>query len=268
MASLSKLVIAIKSGGEMGSAIAWRLYQARMRRMLILETPHPLAVRRTVSFCEAVHDGECEVEGVRGVRVDSLDQIEDTWTAGSLPILVDPTWGSLATFGPDVLVDAIIAKRNLGTQIADAPLVIALGPGFEAGKDTHLVVETNRGHDLGRVITQGPAAPNTSTPGSINGYAGERVLRAPVEGKLTWTHALGDLVEAGEILGDVAGVPLTAAIPGLLRGQIRARNHVPRGLKLGDIDPRGDRSFLYTISDKGRALGGAVLECIMRNYNT
>lgn len=268
MTSLNKRVIAIKSGGEMGSAIAWRLYQARMRRMVILETPHPLAVRRTVSFCEAVHDGECEVEGVRGVRVDNLDQIESAWAAGKLPVLVDPAWSSLTTISPDVLVDAIIAKRNLGTRLTDAPLVIALGPGFEAGKDVHMVVETNRGHDLGRVIIHGAAAPNTSTPGSTNGYAGERVLRAPVEGKLTWTRVLGDLVEAGEILGDVAGEQITAAISGLLRGQIRAAGHVARGLKLGDIDPRGDLSFLHTISDKGRALGGAVLECIMREYNT
>lgn len=267
MPSLCKRVVAIKSGGEMGSAIAWRLYQAQMRRIVILETPHPLAVRRTVSFCEAVHDGESKVEGVRGIRVDSPDQIEEVWAKGSLPVLVDPAWASLAAISPDVLVDAIIAKRNLGTRIIDAPLTIALGPGFEAGKDVHLVVETNRGHDRGRIITHGTATPNTSTPGSTQGPAGEWLLRAPAPGRLTWNCALGDLVEAGKILGDVDGAPIVAAISGLLRGQIRPSVQVPKNLKIGDIDPQGEPAFLHTISAKGLALGGAVLEGILRVYN-
>lgn len=267
MPDLYKRVIAIKSGGEMGSAVAWRLYQARMRRIVILETPHPLAVRRTVSFCEAVHDGESEVEGVRGVRVDKAEQIEAVWAQGNLPVLVDPAWSSLAAISPDVLVDAIIAKRNLGTGLADAPLVIALGPGFEAGKDVHLVVETNRGHDRGRIITHGMAAPNTSTPGSTQGYAKEWLLRAPAPGKLTWHCTLGDQVDAGKILGDVDGEPIIAGVSGLLRGQIRATDQVPKNLKIGDIDPESDPSFLHSISAKGLALGGAVLEGILRVYN-
>lgn len=265
--NLNERVIAIKSGGEMASAIVWRLYHARLRRIVILETKHPLAVRRTVSFCEAVHDGSCMVEDVRGVRVDGPEGIEAAWAAGDIPVLVDPAWDSLRVIRPDALVDAIIAKRNLGTSVHDAPLVVGLGPGFEAGKDAHLVVETNRGHDLGRIITHGAAAPNTGIPGTIGGFSKERVLRAPVPGKLVWDCALGDLVEKGQVLGRVDGVPVAAEISGLLRGQIRPNGHVPLGLKLGDIDPRGDLSYLHTISDKGRALGGAVLECIMRAFN-
>ncbi|GAB6112781.1 selenium-dependent molybdenum cofactor biosynthesis protein YqeB [Desulfomicrobium salsuginis] len=265
--NLNERVIAIKSGGEMASAIVWRLYHARLRRIVILETKHPLAVRRTVSFCEAVHDGACMVEDVRGVRIDGPEQIEAAWAAGDVPILVDPEWRSLDAIRPDVLVDAIIAKRNLGTSVHDAPLVVGLGPGFEAGKDAHLVVETNRGHDLGRIITQGAAAPNTGIPGTIGGFSKERVLRAPVPGKLVWDCSLGDLVKKGQVLGRVDGSPVTAEISGLLRGQIRPNGHVPLGLKLGDIDPRGDIAYLHTISDKGRAIGGAVLECIMRAYN-
>lgn len=264
---LNERIIAIKSGGEMASAVACRLHNARMRRIVILETAHPLAVRRTVSFCEAVHDGSCMVEDVRGVRVDSLEGMRAAWEAGDIPVLVDPAWDSLESIRPDVLVDAIIAKRNLGTSAADALLVVALGPGFEAGRDAHLVVETNRGHDLGRIITEGCAAPNTGIPGAIGGFARERVLRAPVSGKLVWDCLLGDLVDKGQILGRVDGEPVRAEIFGLLRGQIRPNGHVPRGLKLGDIDPRGDASYLHTISDKGRAIGGAVLECVLRGFN-
>ncbi|KAF5029540.1 hypothetical protein DSECCO2_647540 [anaerobic digester metagenome] len=265
--NLNERVIAIKSGGEMASAIVWRLHHARLRRIVILETKHPLAVRRTVSFCEAVHDGSCMVEDVRGVRVDGPEGIEAAWAAGDIPVLVDPAWDSLRVIRPDALVDAIIAKRNLGTSVHDAPLVIGMGPGFLAGRDAHLVVETNRGHDLGRIITTGEAAPNTGIPGTIGGFSKERVLRAPVPGKLVWDCSLGDLVNTGQILGRVDGSPVTAEISGLLRGQIRPNGHVPLGLKLGDIDPRGDMAYLHTISDKGRALGGAVLECIMRAYN-
>ena len=265
--NLSERIITIKSGGEMASAVAWRLHHARLHRIVILETKHPLAVRRTVSFCEAVHDGSCMVEDVRGVRVDGPEGIEAAWAAGDIPVLVDPAWESLRVIRPDALVDAIIAKRNLGTSMHDAPLVVGLGPGFEAGKDAHLVVETNRGHDLGRIIAAGCAAPNTGIPGTIGGFSKERVLRAPVPGKLIWDCRLGDLVAKGQILGRVDGEAVTAEIAGLLRGQIRPNGHVPQGLKLGDIDPRGDASYLHTISDKGRALGGAVLECVMRIYN-
>jgi len=265
--NLNERIIAIKSGGEMASAVAWRLHHARMRRIVILETAHPLAVRRTVSFCEAVHDGSCMVEDVRGVRIDSPAEIETVWAAGDIPVLVDPEWHSLKVIRPDVVVDAIIAKRNLGTRLDEAPLVIGMGPGFAVGRDAHIVVETNRGHNLGRIITEGEAAPNTGIPGTIGGFSKERVLRAPIPGKLIWDCSLGDLVDKGQILGNVDGEAVRAEIAGVLRGQIRPNGHVPKGLKLGDIDPRGDVSYLHTISDKGRALGGAVLECIMRSFN-
>lgn len=263
---LNDRVVVLKSGGEIASAIAWRLYQARMRRILVLETQYPLAVRRTVSFCEAVHDGFCMVEDVRGVRVDSPDQVDTAWSKGHVPVLVDPAWKSLDLLRPDVLVDAILAKRNLGTGLKDAPLVVALGPGFTAGKDAHFVIETNRGHDLGRVITKGQAAPDTGIPGNIGGFSVERVLRAPVSGLLTWNCTLGDLVEQGQILGQVEDQPILAPIPGLLRGQIRPNGRIRQALKLGDIDPRANKAYLHTISDKGRALGGAVLEAILRVY--
>jgi xanthine dehydrogenase accessory factor len=267
MRTLKDLVICVKSGGEMGSAVAWRLHQANFRHIFILETPHPLAVRRTVSFCEAVHDGTSEVEGVRSVLVQGPGEFREVWDRGEIPVLVDPKGRAVAEVGPDVVVDAILAKRNLGTSVTDAPLVIGMGPGFTAGQDVHLVVETNRGQDLGRVITAGAAMPNTGIPGNIGGYARERVLRAPCPGKLTWHCSLGDDVRSGQVLGEVDGRPVTAMIPGVLRGQVRPNGHVRQGLKLGDIDPRGERAYLHTISDKGRAIGGSVLEAVLRVYN-
>ncbi len=267
MSTLNELIIGIKSGGEMGSAIAWRLHQARLRRIYILETAHPLAVRRSVSFCEAVHHGTCTIEGVRAVRVESPEQFIGTWAKGHIPLIVDPEGASLSVMKPNVLIDAILAKRNTGTHITDAQLVIGMGPGFDAGKDVHMVIETMRGHNLGRIILKGAAAPNTGIPGSIGGFDKERVLRSPIAGKLIWNCDLGDLVTQGQVLGVVDGEPVVAAISGLLRGQIRPNGHVPQGLKLGDIDPRGDLSYLDTISDKGRAIGGATLEAIMRRYN-
>ena len=264
---LNQRIVVIKSGGEIASAIASRLYQARIQRILILESKYPLAVRRTVSFCEAVHNGTSLVEDLSGVRVESPEQTEEVWAQGHIPVLVDPAWTSLARIQPDVLVDAIIAKRNLGTSLQDAPVVIALGPGFEAKKDAHFVIETNRGHDLGRVLTSGMAAPDTGIPGNIGGFTAERVLRAPAAGILTWNCTLGDLVEQGQVLGQVAEKEIKAQISGVLRGQIRPASQVRQGLKIGDIDPRGQRAYLHTISDKGRALGGAVLEAILRVYH-
>ncbi|NLV96554.1 MAG: EF2563 family selenium-dependent molybdenum hydroxylase system protein [Desulfovibrionales bacterium] len=261
--SLNNLVVAIKSGGEMGSAVAWTLFQAGLRRILILETARPLAVRRTISFCEAVYDGTSVVEQVPGQLVANVHEATLLWEQGQIPILVDPTWASLGTLTPHVVVDAIIAKRNLGTSMTEAPLVIGMGPGFKAGQDVHVVVETQRGQDLGQIITTGEARPNTGIPGDTGGFTKERVLRAPVDGPLTWACALGDMVTKGQILGHVAGAAIVAEISGLLRGQIRPHGVVPRGLKLGDIDPRGDTRFLHIISDKGRALGNAVLKVIM-----
>ena len=267
MSKLNELVIGVKGAGEMASAVAWRLYQARIRTIFMMETPDPLAVRREVSFCEAVHDGKQTVEGVTAVRAEDVKQVPDIWQGGNIAVISDPDWHTVSQINPDVVIDAILAKKNLGTALHEADLVVALGPGFSAGRDAHLVIETNRGHDLGRIITSGAAEPNTGVPGSIGGYARERVLRAPVEGLFAATRGIGDLVKSGEIIGTVDGQAVTAQIDGVLRGLIREGISVRKGLKLGDIDPRAEVRFCYTISDKSRAIAGSVLEAILRKYN-
>jgi xanthine dehydrogenase accessory factor len=251
----------------MASAVAWRLYQARIRTIFMMETDNPLAVRREVSFCEAVHDGRQTVESVTAVLAEAVEQVPAIWQEGHLALLADPEWHTLSHIKPDVLVDAILAKRNLGTGLHEAELVIALGPGFIAGQDAHRVIETNRGHDLGRIITGGAAEPNTGIPGAIGGFTEERVLRAPREGTFIASRAIGDLVKSGETVGTVDGQGVIAKIDGVLRGLIRDDQHVVSGLKLGDIDPRCEVRFCYTISDKARAIAGSVLEAIMRKYN-
>ncbi len=261
------IVVAIKGAGEMASAVAWRLYMANIRRIFMLEVERPVAVRRLVSFCEAVHDGRQTVEGVIAVRTDGVADIEAAWSRGEIAVIVDPGWSNLSEIKPDVTVDAIIAKKNLGTTPDEAPLVIALGPGFSAGEDTHLVIETNRGHHLGRIITKGSAAPNTGIPGNIAGYTKERVLRAPADGRFDARRAIGDRVRAGDIIGVVGGHEVPAPLDGVLRGLIRTGTPVTRGLKIGDVDPRGDVGFAPTISDKARAVAGSVLEAILRVYN-
>lgn len=264
---LSERVVVIRGAGEQASGIACRLYRANFRRILMLETGFPLAVRRLVSFCEAVHEREMTVEGVRGVRADRVEDVAAIWSAGSIALLVDPEAASVARLQPDLLLDATLAKRNLGTSLADAPLVIGLGPGFTAGVDCHLVVETNRGHDLGRVIGSGQAEPDTGIPGAIGGYTGERVLRAPVAGRFQSDRSIGDLVLAGEPVGRVGEVEVRAAIDGVLRGMIRPGAQVKAGLKIGDVDPRARKEYCATVSEKARALGGAVLEALLACYN-
>lgn len=258
------LRVCIKGAGEMASAVAWRLFMANIRNILMLEVPEPLAVRRRVSFCEAVYDGSQTVEGVEAVRVDRLDSLEDAWQRGKIAVAVDPRWCFQRLVRPDVVVDAILAKKNLGSSISEAPLVIALGPGFEAGRDAHFVIETNRGHDLGRVIAQGCAAPNTGIPASVGGYALERVLRAPADGIFMPVRQIGDKIRHGEIIARIEGVDVEARIDGVLKGLIRPGVYVTHGLKIGDIDPRGDAGSCDTISDKGRAIAGSVLEAILR----
>lgn len=263
--AFSQLTIAIKGAGEMASAVAWRLYQAGLRRIFMLEVPAPRAVRRRVAFCEAVHEGQQTVEGVTAVLTDAR-AVAAAWQAGHIAVLVDPRWRSLAPLAPDVLVDAILAKRNLGTHLQDAPLVIGLGPGFTAGLDTHAVIETQRGHDLGRILTSGGAAPNTGRPGRIGGYDEERVLRAPADGTFEARLPIGQMVRCDETVGEVDGRPVPARIDGVLRGLLRSGTAVEKGLKLGDIDPRGQIAYCNTISDKARAISGSVLEAVLRLY--
>lgn len=267
MTRLNEIIIAIKGAGEMASAVAWRLHMSKFSKILMLETDYPLAVRREVSFCEAVDEREKEVEKVRAVRVQYPDEIEPCWEKNEIVVVVDPQWQTLKAIQPAVIVDAVLAKQNLGTRMKEAPLVIGLGPGFYAGKDVHLVIETNRGHNLGRIIASGEAEPNTGIPGAIGGFTEERVLRAPGAGQFQSVRNIGDLVLKNEIIGSVAGVEVRAGIAGVLRGLIRPNSEVTQGLKIGDIDPRGEVSYCFTISDKSRAIAGSVLEAVLRVYN-
>jgi xanthine dehydrogenase accessory factor len=232
------------------------------------ELSQPLAVRREVCFCEAVYDGQKEVEGVRAKRVPGPEGIASAWKEGAIPLLVDPDGQETRRFlNPDVVVDAILAKRNTGTRIHDAPLVIGLGPGFTAAKDVHVVVETNRGHDLGRVLSRGTAEPDTGVPGEIGGFSTERVLRSPKKGVFRAECSIGDRVSKGTVVAVVDGSALVAQIDGTVRGLLRDGVEVKRATKVGDIDPRGRREHCFTISDKARAIGGGVLEAILQCYN-
>lgn len=264
---LKERVIIIKGAGEQATGIACRLYRANFRRILMLETSYPLAVRRQVSFCEAVHENKMTVEGIEAVRVADESELEAVWAAARIAVLVDPEGKAIHRRRPDILIDATVAKQNLGLSLADAPLVIALGPGFTAGVDCHVVIETNRGHNLGRLITAGTAEANTGIPGNIGGYTSERVLRATADGILTAEKKIGDLVHKGEIIGRIGKAEITANIDGILRGLIRPGSGVTKGLKIGDVDPRGEACYCNTISEKARALGGAVLEALLSTYN-
>ena len=264
---LTERVIIIKGAGEMATGAACRLFRANFKRILMLETPSPQAVRRQVSFCEAIHETIVTVEGVEAVRVCDQAEIHAAWAEGKIAVRVDPRGESIARYQPDAVIDAIIAKRNLGTSLADAPLVVALGPGFIAGTDCHVVIETNRGHDLGRLIRSGAAQANTGVPGNIAGFTRERVVRAPEAGIVSSGHRIGDLIAKGEMICRVGDAEVVAEIDGILRGLIRPGSCVAKGLKIGDIDPRGEAGYCGTVSEKARALGGAVLEALLAEFN-
>ena len=263
---LKDLVILIKGGGEMASGTAQRLVRSGFR-VCMTEIPEPLAVRRAVSFCEAVFAGRTEVEGLVSRLVAGDEDVRRCWVNGEVPVVIDPGCAIRKALAPDVLVDAILAKRNTGTALADAPLVIGLGPGFRAGRDAHVVVETNRGHHLGRVIDEGEAEPDTGTPGDIGGHTRERVLRAPTAGRFRGLKRIGEPVEEGEVVAEVGGVPVAASISGVLRGILHDGLAVEPNMKVGDVDPRGERAHCVTVSEKARAIAGAVLEAVMRKYN-
>ncbi len=265
--SLITPIIAIRSAGEMATGIAWRLYMANMRRICLIDLDAPLCVRRTVSFCPALETGSVSVEGIKATAVRKSAEIRAAWRVGEVPVIRTDDWKAIDDITPDVVIDAVLAKRNVGTSIDDARLVVGLGPGFTAGVDCHYVIETNRGHRLGRVVEQGCAEANTGTPGDIAGYTEERVLRADREGKFTSSHSIGDLVAEGEMVGTVAGHPVRARVGGVLRGLIQSGVVASAGLKLGDVDPRWQQDNCFVISDKARALGGAVLEAILRRFN-
>lgn len=257
----------VRGGGDLATGVIWRLQRSGVD-VIVTELPEPLTIRRTVAVSSAVGDGVAEVEGLVARRV-AVDQVGAVLTAGEVPVLLAPTLGSLvADLGADVVVDARLAKRALDTAITDAPLVIGLGPGLDAGRDCHAVIETNRGHRLGRVIWDGAAEADTGVPGLVAGRGAERVLRAPIAGRIDWRVAIGDIVEAEESLGRVAGdasvVDIASPFRGTVRGLIAPRTIVDAGLKVADVDPREDPAACHEISDKALAIGGGVLEAIGR----
>lgn len=253
--------VLIKGAGDLGTGVAARLWRCGFG-VILTEIAEPTVIRRTVAFAEAVYAGRAVVEGIEARRLGDPAGVPECLRRGMIPILVDPEGSMPRSLSPDVLVDATLSKRNMGTRLADAPIVIALGPGFKAGVDTHAVIETNRGHTLGRVILEGEAEPDTGTPGLIAGASSERVLRAPREGVFLGARAIGDRVQPGEVVGTVEGAPVVAAIGGILRGLLRSGLRVEPGFKIGDVDPRAVPEHCYTISDKALAVAGGVLEAI------
>jgi len=264
---LPGITIVIKGAGEMASGVAWRLKQCRFKKICMTEVFQPQAVRREVSFCEAIFDGTKAVQGVSAKFIESFKAIQEAWDDDQIALTIDPEAKIIDYLKPDVVVDAILAKKNLGTKITDAPLVMGLGPGFFAGKDVHLVVETNRGHNLGRVIHEGETAKNTGVPGVIAGYGAERVFRAPREGRFRTIKDIGDSVKSGDIVSEVDGSPITAQVDGVIRGMLRDGTSVWKGMKAGDIDPRGDKEFCFSVSEKSLAIAGGVLEGMLSRYN-
>ena len=263
---LNDLVILVRGAGEMATGVAHRLASCHFK-VCMTETSNPQAVRREVAFSEVIFDKEKEVEGITAKLVESPDHIQEVWKEGKIPILIDPEARVKEFLKPDVLIDATLAKRNLGMEITDALLVVGLGPGFSAGKDVHLVIETNRGHNLGRIIANGEAEPNTGIPSSIAGYTEERVIRAPNDGKFKALKKIGDSVRANEKVGTVEKVEVRSRIAGVIRGLLQDGTEVWKGMKLGDVDPRGIKANCYTISDKARTISGGVLQAILEHFN-
>ena len=296
------LLIICRGAGDLATGIIHRLHRAG-HRVIALETDYPAAIRRQVSFCEAVYDGSAAVEGVTARLVPALADAEsDTETysgindtpaahivsekwdssaieavleAGEVPLLIDQKGESIALLKPDVVVDAIIAKKNLGTTIDMAPLVIGVGPGFTAGQDVHLVIESMRGHNLARIITDGMAQPNTGVPGNIAGFTSERVIHAPAAGYIHDVRKIGDIVQKGDEIARIYPdkesydnalseyVPVNATITGIIRGLIREEYYFRKGFKIADIDPReSEITNCFTISDKARSIAGSVLEAV------
>lgn len=276
-----KILIICRGGGDLATGIVHRLFRAGFQ-VLVLETDSPAAIRRQVSFSEAVYDGTATVEGVTAERIASADRasVNHVLKEGRVPLLVDPEGSSIPLLKPDIVVDAIIAKKNLGTAKEMAPLVIGVGPGFTAGEDVDLVVESMRGHNLARIFTTGSALPNTGIPGNIGGFTKERVLHAEAAGYMKNIRQIGDIVEKGEEIariyekmtedGTFSGsyVSVEASISGMIRGLIREGYHFQKGFKIADIDPReSELANCFTISDKARSIGGSVLEAVCGYVN-
>lgn len=256
------MFVIIRGAGDIATGIALRLHRARVR-VAMTDLDRPTAIRRTVCFSQALVLGEYTVEGVTARRAATAAEVPGLLAAGAIPVLADPAGDCIPLLKPDGVVDAILAKKNLGTKITDAPVVVAVGPGFTAGEDCHAVVETMRGHTLGRVYTSGAALPNTGVPGLIGGFSGERVLRAPADGTFHPLREIGDVVKEGDVAAMVAGAPMVCTLDGVLRGILPEGTPVFRGMKAGDIDPRCKVEHCYTASDKALAVGGGVLEALL-----
>lgn len=264
---MDKVVVLIRGAGDIASGIAHRLHRSHFK-ICMTEIPYPLAVRRGVAFSEAIYEGKKEVEGIRAKFISKPEEIELVWKKGDFPILVDPDGKKMRHFlKPDVLVDAIMAKNNSAIQVNDAPWVIGLGPGFTAGKDVHVVIETNRGHHLGKMILSGSAELDTGIPGEIGGYTRERLLRTMKKGIFHPQKSIGDRVSKGSVVAVVDDFPIIAKISGVVRGLLRKGVEVRKEMKVGDIDPRGKKDSCFTISDKARAIAGGVLEAILYRFN-
>ena len=270
-------LIIIRGGGDLATGVVQSLFQAGFR-VLVLEVERPSAIRRQVALCEAVYDGQAVVENLTCRRCNSLDELPAVWDRQEIPLLVDPEGKSIQTLRPWAVVDAILAKKNLGTTRSMARHTVALGPGFTAGRDVDAVIETQRGHRLGRIIREGTAAPNTGVPGIIAGYGKERVIHSEAAGFVYGLVGIGDSVKKGQPMAvlmetalpegmaatEAMGIPVAASLTGLVRGLIRDGYYAPKGFKIADIDPReSEYGNCFTISDKARSLGGAVLTALL-----
>ncbi|MCI8477094.1 MAG: EF2563 family selenium-dependent molybdenum hydroxylase system protein [Oscillospiraceae bacterium] len=256
------MLVLIKGAGDLASGVACRLHRAGME-LVMTEIAQPTAVRRTVAFSQCIYDGTTEVEGITARRVDTPEQVVEALARREIPVLVDPAAAIRQRFPFDAVVDGILAKSNLGTRMTDAPIVLAMGPGFTAGVDCHGVIETKRGHYLGRLILEGSAIPNTGVPGDIGGYTTQRIIRAAADGIFHPVSQIGDTVSEGDLVARVDETPVYAQMPGTVRGMLPDGLTVTKGMKAGDIDPRCAHDHCFTVSDKARAIGGGVLEGLL-----
>lgn len=262
MKKISDDLIIIRGGGDIATGSIQKLYRVGFK-ILILEIEKPSAIRRKVSFCEAIYDGESIIENIKCVYCKSMEEIENCWKNKVIPIVADPEGKYIEMLKPDIVIDAVLAKKNMGTSIDMAPGVIGLGPGFDAGKNCHIAIETMRGHNLGRLIFSGPTMANTGTPGIIKGVGKERVIYSENAGIIKNISEIGDIVEKDQVIAKIGENSVKATISGVLRGIIRDGYKVPEHFKIADIDPRKEeQGNSFTISDKARAVGGAVLEAV------
>jgi xanthine dehydrogenase accessory factor len=257
----SKHYVIVKGGGDLATAVAHKLFRVGFH-VVITELEKPMMVRRKVSFANCIYESEWTVDGITSVMTDA-DGLDRVLKDGKIPVLIDPSCNISKQIQPLIIIDAILAKRNLGTQLKDAPVVIGLGPGFIAGEDVNAVIETKRGHNLGRIIFCGAAEPNTGVPGDIKGYTTQRILRSPCEGIVKNQVEIGSVVKQGDIICSVNGEEVNAQIDGIVRGLIETNSNVSLGEKIGDVDPRSDVEYCTTISDKGRSIAGGVLEAVL-----